>query len=229
MTGYNVYPGLTVNDLTFIERQPNSSGKWLCRCSCGIVKGLFPASVMKGISKSCGCKRQSHRLFHVVDEICKRCGETFQKKKIAKKTFYCSKYCRATTAAEKSKYTRSRSVEATLRGVLACSKCRSKRKERPHNLTIDYLLRLLAEQNGKCALTGRILVPSNSKTKSESHPNTISIDRIDSDKGYVEGNVRLVTYIVNAAKNRFSDEELIQMCRDVIAYQREGTQEGRSL
>jgi len=85
------------------------------------------------------------------------------------------------------------------------------------NVTMSYLLQLYKEQKGICVLTGRKMYLGNSAVGKRPHPDTLSIDRIDSSKGYVIGNVRFITYHANIAKNCFTDEQLISLCRD-IAY-----------
>jgi len=49
--------------------------------------------------------------------------------------------------------------------------------------------------------------------------NDHSIDRIDNSKGYIEGNVQWVHKLANLMKNKFTDEEYIEMCEKVAAYQ----------
>lgn len=44
-----------------------------------------------------------------------------------------------------------------------------------------------------------------------------SVDRIDSAKGYEPGNVRLVAWIVNRARNDGTDEALLDMARALVA------------
>ena len=45
--------------------------------------------------------------------------------------------------------------------------------------------------------------------------NTASLDRIDSSKGYVEGNVQWVHKMINMSKQQYSQEEFIDMCKAV--------------
>lgn len=44
-----------------------------------------------------------------------------------------------------------------------------------------------------------------------------SIDRIDSNKGYVHGNVRLVCTMYNLAKHRWTDDEVLFMASSLVA------------
>ena len=48
-----------------------------------------------------------------------------------------------------------------------------------------------------------------------SNPNSCSIDRIDSDKGYVLGNIQLVTAKTNLAKGNMANKEFIGFCKKV--------------
>jgi hypothetical protein len=44
----------------------------------------------------------------------------------------------------------------------------------------------------------------------------ISIDRIDSSKGYLRGNVQFVCDIVNRMKSSMTQEELLFWCRKIL-------------
>lgn len=78
------------------------------------------------------------------------------------------------------------------------------------NITINYIEELLIKQNFKCALSGRQLVFGYSKDKI-----TSSLDRIDSSKGYIEGNVQWVHSEVNICKQRLTQEQFISMCNEI--------------
>lgn len=83
-----------------------------------------------------------------------------------------------------------------------------------YTLTGEYMWKLLEEQNFKCALTG---IPIETH-KVRSSKITASLDRIDSSKGYIEGNVRWVHKRVNIMRMDMTDEELIQWCKLLIDY-----------
>ena len=74
------------------------------------------------------------------------------------------------------------------------------------NLTIEYLWNLYITQNRKCAITGSEL------------PNILeaSLDRIDSSKGYIEGNVQWVTVQANKCKHILSMSELYEFAKKVL-------------
>ncbi len=95
-------------------------------------------------------------------------------------------------------------------------KAKQRAKDRGHECTItaDLVLQLLAEQGGKCALTGLDLdlrpSPDNGR-----RPFAPSIDRIDNSRGYVDGNVRITSVIANVAAADWSAEDFQKMCEAV--------------
>ena len=80
-------------------------------------------------------------------------------------------------------------------------------------LSIDKLEEIWNNQNGKCALTGwemtMILGKGNVDTNA-------SIDRIDSEKDYIEGNVQFVCRAINIFKSNMKEKDLIELCKAVI-------------
>lgn len=83
---------------------------------------------------------------------------------------------------------------------------------KPLELTItkEYAWNLFLLQNRKCVLSGiELKFPERFKDKSW----TASLDRIDSDKGYIEGNVQWVHKDINIMKNKYTNEYFINMCK----------------
>lgn len=80
------------------------------------------------------------------------------------------------------------------------------RKGYENNLTEEFLMKLNEKQNNRCAISR--IVFDNDKNK-------ISIDRIDSSKGYLMDNVQLVTFNVNRMKNNFKQEYFINICKKI--------------
>ena len=78
-------------------------------------------------------------------------------------------------------------------------------------ISIEYLQTLLENQEYKCALTGRQLICGYVHLKEY----TASVDRIDSSRGYVDGNVQWVHKDVNLCKQSLSNEDFIKMCEEV--------------
>ena len=105
-------------------------------------------------------------------------------------------------------------AETVLKRSLAKAKTRLKHGE--SNIDLRYLITLYYEQDGRCALSGRNLVinqPGRGK-----HRDSLSIDRIDSTKGYIIGNIQLITYQVNIAKYNYPQEDFLELCRDVLRF-----------
>ncbi len=81
------------------------------------------------------------------------------------------------------------------------------------NVTIEYLWDLFLKQNKKCALTGwDIHFPPSYKENSNK---TASPDRIDSSKGYIEGNIQWVHQDVNYMKSNINNDYFLKICKAI--------------
>lgn len=89
------------------------------------------------------------------------------------------------------------------------------RRDKPKDIEIDehYLYKVGERQQWKCALTGKDLQFKPGKGKK--NPYICTIDRINSKKGYVKGNVQLTTWISNWAKGEFTRNQFLMMCKNV--------------
>lgn len=74
-------------------------------------------------------------------------------------------------------------------------------------IDIEYLDRLWVKSKGKCSLSGIDITLKNSLS------GTASLDRIDSSKGYIKGNVQWVHKNINIMKRSIDQEEFIALCR----------------
>lgn len=77
------------------------------------------------------------------------------------------------------------------------------------DIDLPFLVELFNRQQGKCHYTGRFMsfIPS--------HPDTFSIDRIDSNRGYVRDNVVLCLWTINRMKQELELPLFLDMCRIV--------------
>lgn len=107
------------------------------------------------------------------------------------------------------------SLEKIFEKCLGRVKNRAKNKGWEFQLTVDYLVKLWQDQDGKCYYTGLDL------TIRKKQRNTYSIDRIDSNKGYIDGNVCFCCASVNRMKMDKSLPEFLFLCNKITNYQSE--------
>jgi hypothetical protein len=81
-------------------------------------------------------------------------------------------------------------------------------------ITIDDIWEKYEEQNGLCAMTKRPIFFK--KIKEKQNGQTVSVDRIDNNKGYTKDNIWLVHKDVNIMKNSHSLEQLYELCELII-------------
>ncbi|QWM89388.1 endonuclease [uncultured phage cr151_1] len=92
---------------------------------------------------------------------------------------------------------------------------RSRKPELTFNISVEYLNKLYEEQEHVCALSGISLEPDLNLTMQQQN---MSIDRINSDIGYEEGNIQWVDKRINMMKGSLSNEEFIELCTKVANY-----------
>lgn len=159
-----------------------------------------------------------------------------------KTRFFCSRSCSAAASnqvksekrAEASRETlkklriegRTRSIDefSPFRYYIRKAKDRVKKgKVSEADLDLHYLKELWDSQEGKCAYTNIILNLNQWKGMGQrdyaSDPRFLaSLDRIDSSKGYVKGNVQFISASLNYGKGTLTDaqfREFIEMIRQV--------------
>ena len=104
-------------------------------------------------------------------------------------------------------------VEGHFKHIISNIKKRSKDKGLDCDIEYKTLMGLWEEQDGRCKLTGRPLTVQKGVGILQT---TCSVDRIDSSKGYVIGNIRLVCDVVNIMKGTMTDIELKEWCVCVV-------------
>ena len=87
--------------------------------------------------------------------------------------------------------------------------CHAKEKGREMNVSIKEMWDQFEQQHGLCALTGRLISLTD---------HTASLDRIDSSKGYVIGNIQWLHKDINALKNDFPEDVFVSMCVQVAEF-----------
>lgn len=88
-----------------------------------------------------------------------------------------------------------------------------KKRDRDVDINMDDMLEIWESQNGICPFTGIKLILNSYNKIVDSVLFAASLDRINSSKGYVKGNIRWVSRGINLMKSNKSDEEVWEMCR----------------
>ena len=157
----------------------------------------------------------------------KLAAEIKRQKKRGKTEFYCSLECAGKNKKNlehltkfknnflDKKYTRQRDKYAGFRWYMKVIKKSSKKRKHFYDVDIKYLETLWEQQDGICPFTKQKLVLKKYSDDNISAPYSASIDRIDNSKGYMKGNIRFVALMFNYARNRFSDEQVIDFCKQV--------------
>jgi hypothetical protein len=81
------------------------------------------------------------------------------------------------------------------------------------DITIEYINQVLVEQDFKCNLSKIPIYFSGSKI--DNYEATASIDRIDSDKGYIVGNIQWIHKDINLMKNHFNQNYFLDICEKI--------------
>jgi hypothetical protein len=87
-------------------------------------------------------------------------------------------------------------------------KRKAEARGRSFEIDIKYIWNIYLKQDRKCALSGLPL-----DFDKESDNGTVSIDRINNDKGYIKRNIQLLHKDVNYAKWTFNQDYFIKLCK----------------
>lgn len=197
---------------------------WWVECSCGKKATIRGDNLKDGFTKRC-----------------KKCRGSYWQKiesgtKINKLTIlanikkYNRAYCRCKCECGKITEVRTDSIKiGTVKGCRSCSRAKILHKEIyssfwnriikcavergiEFNITVEYAWKLFEKQNRKCALTGVIIYFGLVGNGKGIYEQTASLDRIDSTKGYIEGNIQWVHKRVNIIKQDQNQDDFIDMC-----------------
>lgn len=220
-----------------------SAGKIACRCTCGVVKFQRQTDLLRDKMKKCSkCyhKNRNRRNIKIGDQFGdwlvisdKKDHVIVNNIKVERKWHVRCK-CGYESTIRTSHLTGKRSVccskcsiqkRRTFVGQIATwvfNRARSGAKERglEWNISDQYLWNLFQKQLGECALSGVELAFSEQSSGKEARSNTTaSLDRIDSSKGYIEGNVQWIHKNINKMKMDFDQKQFIEVCQKITLYQ----------
>ena len=201
-----------------------------CQCKCGAINEINASALRNGKSsscKSCSSRKRTTKLeigskykhWTVIEGPVYRnstayykvkcdCGTEAYKLPIEllyeNRDFQCEK-CAQKERALQTTLANGRVGDLTLTEHTRLRRSAEKRGY-VFEVSIEYLWNLFQEQKQICAITGDYI------------PNIedASLDRIDSSKGYIEGNVQWVTYQANVSKHTMTMKQLYEFCRKVL-------------
>ena len=78
------------------------------------------------------------------------------------------------------------------------------------NITLEDMLEIWNQQEGKCVYSKVELQPSKNK-QSNNQIYTLSVDRIDSSKGYIKDNIQFISIAMNHMKNNMTHQETLEL------------------
>ena len=147
-------------------KDKHKKSRWLCKCDCGKTIIVNYSSLVKNLTKSCGCNKLEK-------------GRAKGYKDIS------FSWWRRTIKS------------AITRGI-------------NFDLTMEDVWHKYEEQGGKCIMTNLAVTfsPNYNKIKLQ----TASLDRIDSNLGYIKGNIQIVHKVINHMKGFLTSEEFIGFC-----------------
>lgn len=105
---------------------------------------------------------------------------------------------------------REKKRRSPLEAILRDAKQHARKCNREFNIDINYLYKVKEDQKNCCALTGQEFTEDNLP----------SLDRINSNDGYIEGNIQLLCIDINRMKTNFSQEHFIHLCEMVHRYKK---------
>jgi len=161
-----------------------------------------------------------------INIICDTCNVTFEResrevtrsKKKGRKN-YCSRSCSGRASVKHlSEYRSAEHLDpANQRDEFTPFRSHLRRAKNRNQL-VDITLKDLKDQwelqQGKCMYLG-IVLKHPKYIKANDSRCTASLDRIDSSKGYIKGNIQFITMAINYMKNSMSDVETREFINDI--------------
>ncbi len=160
--------------------------RWECLCDCGNTVYVTANNLKSGAIRSCKCLQKESS-----ENFVSRTWESPDKRGVLIRRY---------EEISADIFTRAK-VQAEQRGL-------------EYNVSQKYLWDLFISQNRKCALSG-VLIGFVRNIKKRKGEGTASLDRINSTKGYIEGNLQWVHKEINRMKSNMTDQEFIQICKNV--------------
>lgn len=187
-----------------------------CKCeACGFESNLhyrssnkkhICLSIIDGLKKCYKCKQNL-----LVEEHFSKNRSTFDGyQKVCKNCF--SNYSSVKAGYRKKSDKIKTDLTLYLRNKIANIKSRCKLKNIEFSLSEDYINKLYIQQGGLCYFTKIQMVHNQGRHQY----NSISIERLDPNLGYVDNNVKLCLFSLNSFKGMMNENEFKEFLRIII-------------
>lgn len=237
--------GHTYGDLVVISRVPipdkhkgkSTAAYWECLCNCGNKTIVLGNSLYSGKTKSCGCSARLSPKNNLLGQtfnnltVLQRHSENTERG-LARWLCVCTcgnelivsgvnlrsgrkKSCGCLSTRHSYDNPHWKGYGGIYRSYWTRLKKGAEARDFTFDITIEHAWELFEEQARKCALTGLDIVQPNTWSK---QPNDASLDRIDSSKGYILGNIQWVHKDLNCMKMNLEQDYFINLCRLVTEY-----------
>ena len=118
--------------------------------------------------------------------------------------------CQQCNAFEREKY----SFWSGIEGMSGQYLTKLKYRKKEITISLEDLVKLWKQQDGKCAYTGESLTLVSKDTAWAT--SSASLDRIDSSKGYIQGNIQWVHKDINKMKMDLSHERFVELATKIV-------------
>lgn len=187
----------------------------------------FAASVQKRTARwqaqNAEKSNEYHRRRHAA-KIAKGDEQYIAKISAAQQRYRDTKKGKATTSARMKRYeetgqmkawrdARRTKPESRTSQIVAGARNRAVKLNIPCDISYDDVYGAVA--NGRCQKTG-IAFDLAPHPDHRVHPLAPSIDRISPKKGYVKGNIQVVVWAYNSARNQWGDDVLLTLARAIV-------------
>ena len=207
------------------ERKRTKAGiSWELLCDCGNIYISHSCRLLSKDCKSCGCGKNPSIIGQRFG-----LGVVISLNKSENKARYWNLLCDCgnkyvvKTTSLKSKKNKSCGClkHNPKHGDIKCRiwgeiKGNAKKRKKEFKITQEYAWSIFLNQDKKCAISGIPLFFSETNRQQKiNRKGNASLDRIDSSKGYIEGNIQWVDKKINSMKNTYSMQEFIELCSRV--------------
>ena len=168
-------------------------------------------------------KNENKRKCNTCMAIYENIAENFNIKKYHNNNAIFESKCKKCSAEKRAERTSNYRKNYTqfIKSKLSAYKNRAKCLNVDFDLTAEYLTELFEQQKGKCFYTNKTISFENTVIeKNRPHNLTPSLDRLNPDKGYVEGNVVWSCYYINRMKSDVPHDEFISLCELILQNQK---------